>query len=145
MDRLDILRHYYRLTRPIRRLIRRFRYRRMPAGGWGRGWRVLVFRYVGGAREELHVLAPVDGEGFDWETLRVHVQAKSWPEHAHEPGKAVGVMDWAGHHTYIVHPDGRPQRLGMGKLVPGEFGGGTDRGFVLVDVRDAGSEAPSIR
>lgn len=133
-----LLRLRYRLTRPFRRLIRRLRYRRMPKGGWGKGWRVLVFRYGDGMREELHVLAPVDGGDFDWETLRLHVRGKPWPEHRREPGKKTGVTGWAGHHTYVVTSDAEPQRLAMGKLVPGEFGGGTDRGFVLIDVRDAG-------
>lgn len=110
----------------------------MPVGGWGKGWRVLVFRFGDGAREELHVLAPVDGDDFDWETLRAHVRGKPWPDHVHEPGKQIGTMDWAGHHTYVITSDGREQRLSMRKLVPGEFGGGYDRPFMLKDVRDAG-------
>ena len=134
--RLDHLYLYYRLTRPFRRLVHRLRYRPMPPGGWGKGWRVLIFRYRDGLREELHVLAPVDGDDFDWETLRLHVRGKPWPEHKHESGKQTGIMAWVGHHTYVITSDGE-QRLGMSKLVPGEFGGGLDRSFMLEDVRVA--------
>jgi hypothetical protein len=47
-------------------------------------------------------------------------------------------MGWAGHHTFVTDlTDGRPQRLSMGKLVPGEFGGGVDRSLRLIAVREA--------
>lgn len=125
-------------SRALRYLMRRLRYRGMPAGGWGRGWRVLVFRYSHAPREELHVLAPVDGDSFDWETLRIHVRGEPWPDYRHVPGKKTGVLGWAGHHTYVATPEFGNQRMGLGRLVPGEFKGGTDVGFVLIDVRDAG-------
>lgn len=120
-----------------RRLGRRLRYRRMPRGGWGRGWRVLVFRYAHEPRRQLHVLAPVDGEEFDWDVLRHHVRDEPWPRYTHEAGQQTGVMGWAGHHTCVVTEEFGAQRLSTGKLVPGEFGGGVDVGFVLIDVRDA--------
>ena len=129
------LRTWYRTRRVV---MRRLLYRSMPAGGWGRGWRVLVFRYSHPPREELHVLAPVDGDSFDWETLRLHVRGKPWPDHRHAPGKKTGVRGWAGHHTYVATAELGNQRMGLGRLVPGEFQGGTDVGFVLIDVRDAG-------
>jgi hypothetical protein len=128
---------YYRAVGGVRRMIRRLRYRRMPMGGWGEGWRVLVFRLSTPGRPELHVLAPVKGDTLDWETLRIHIRGEPWPDHTHEAGTQVGVMAWQGHHTYVVIDDFGPQRLSMGKLVPGEFGGGVDVGLVLVDVRDA--------
>lgn len=128
---------YYRAAGRLRRLFRLIRRRRMPPGGWGKGWRVLVFRYSHDARRQLHVLAPVDGDGFDWEVLRLHVRGEPWPPHTHEAGHQTGVMDWAGHHTYVVTDEFGAQRLSMGKLVPGEFGGGVDVGFTLIDVRDA--------
>ena len=128
---------YYRAVGGVRRMIRRLRYRRMPTGGWGEGWRVLVFRLSTPGRPELHVLAPVRGDTFDLKTLRIHIRGEPWPDYAHEAGKQVGVMAWEGHHTYVVIDGFGPQRLSMGNLVPGEFGGGVDVGFVLVDVRDA--------
>lgn len=131
------VRLYYRAVGGVRRMSRRLRYRRMPTGGWGEGWRVLVFRLSTPGRPELHVLAPVKGDTFDWKTLRIHICGEPWPAYKHEAGKQVGVMAWEGHHTYVVIDDFGPQRLSMGKLVPGEFGGGVDVGLVLVDVRDA--------
>ncbi|MDP3801091.1 hypothetical protein [Brevundimonas sp.] len=128
---------YYLAFARLHRLVRPIRYRRMPAGGWGKGWRVLVFRYRPGSRRQLHVLAPVDGDQFDWEVLRRHVRGEPWPDHAHDPGHQKGVMAWAGHHTAVVTEEFGPQRLSMGKLVPGEFGGGVDVGFILIDVRNA--------
>lgn len=128
----------WRLKKPFRPLIRRLRYGAMPIGGWGKGWRVLVFRYGDGTGRELHVLAPVDGEELDWETLRRHVRGEPWPEWAPEPGKPVGVLGWAGHHLYVtIEPYGN-QRMQMGRLIPGELKGGVDVSFVLIDVRDAG-------
>lgn len=129
---------YYRAVGGLRRLFRLIRYRRMPRGGWGRGWRVLVFCYAHDARRQLHVLAPVDGDEFDWDVLRRHVRGEPWPPFRHQSGHQTGVMGWAGHHTCVVTDEYGPQRLSMGKLVPGEFGGGVDVGFILVDVRDAG-------
>ena len=138
-SRLEHIRHWFvRRYCRARIALRRLPYRRMPAGGWGRGWRVLVFRYAHAPREELHVLAPVDGEQFDWETLRRHVRGKPWPEYRHEPGRKTGVMGWVSHHTFVITPEYGNQRLGLGRLVPGEFGGGTSVGFTLIDVRDAG-------
>lgn len=58
------------LRKRIRALVRIIRYGRMPNGGWGCGWRVLVFRYLNSPRDELHVLAPVSGDDFDWEVLK---------------------------------------------------------------------------
>jgi hypothetical protein len=126
------------LRKRIRVLIRNARYGRMPSAGWGCGWRVLVFRYLDPPRDELHVLAPVSGDEFDWELLRVFVRGEPWPAYEQEPGKLVGVMGWAGHHTFVTDlTDGRPQRLSMGKLVLGEFGGGADRSLRLIAVREA--------
>ena len=133
---------YYRAVSGFRRTIRRLRYRGMPKGGWGKGWRVLVFRLSTSGRPELHVLAPVDGDTFDWKTLRAHVRGQPWPDHQHEAGKQIGAMAWEGHHTYVVIDGFGPQRLSMGTLVPGEFGGGVNVGFILVDVRDAAITNP---
>lgn len=128
----------WRLKKPVRPLIRRLRYGAMPTGGWGKGWRVLVFRYGDGTRREFQVLAPVDGEELDWETLRRHVRGEPWPEWAPKPGQPTGVLGWAGHHLYVtIDPYGN-QRMQMGRLIPGELKGGVDVGFVLIDVRDAG-------
>jgi hypothetical protein len=139
-SRLEHILYWWRrsYSRATRSLMRRLRYRSMPAGGWGRGWRVLVFRYSHAPRDELHVLAPVNGEEFDWETLRLHVRGEPWPQYRHEPGKKTGVMGWIGHHTLVTTPEFGNQRMGLGRLVPGEFRGGTDVGFTLIDVRDAG-------
>lgn len=126
------------LRRFLRGLARSLRYGRVPAGGWGHGWRVLIFRYGDDPREELHVLAPVSGYEFDWETLRIHVRGEPWPEYRHEPGKKTGVMDWAGHHLYVTPEGDRPQRVSMDKLVPGAFRGGVDRTLLLIAVRNAG-------
>ena len=128
---------WYGATRPLRRLVHRIRYRPMPPGGWGKGWRVLVFRYGHEPRRQVHVLAPVDGDEFDWDLLRLHVRGAPWPEYAHEADRQTGVMGWAGHHTYVVTEEIGAQRVSMGKLVPGEFRGGVDVSFVLIDVREA--------
>jgi hypothetical protein len=128
---------YYRATAKCRRLGRRIRYRRMPVGGWGRGWRLLVFRYGHDPRRRVHVLAPVHADQFDWKVLRPYVRGLPWPRHTPEPGQEAGVIGWAGHHTYLVTDEFGAQRMSMGRLIPGEFGGGVDVGFVLVDVRDA--------
>ena len=96
------VRLYYRAVGGVRRMIRRLKYRRMPADGWGKGWRILVFRLSTPGRPELHVLAPVDGDTFNWKTLRVHVRGEPWPDCTYEAGKQVGVMAWEGHHTYVV-------------------------------------------
>lgn len=126
-----------RVRSAVRRLIRRIRYGRMPADGWGQGWRVLVFRYRDHSRDEVHVLAPVKGASFDWEVLRLHVNGEPWPEFAFEGGKLRGTIGWAGHHTYLMTDHDPPQRLSMGELVPGEFRGGVERTLLLVSVRDA--------
>lgn len=128
---------WYRSARSLRRFLNRFRYRRMPRGGWGKGWRVLVFRQAHEPRRQVHVLAPVDGEAFDWDLLRLHVRGQPWPQYAHEAGQQTGVMGWAGHHIYVVTEEFGPQRIPMDKLVPGEFRGGVDVGLILIDVRDA--------
>lgn len=135
---------YYRGAAQWRRLGRRIRYRRMPIGGWGRGWRLLVFRYAHDRRRCVHVLAPVHADQFDWEVLRPYVRGLPWPRHTPEPGQETGVIGWAGHHTYLVTVEFGAQRLSMGRLVPGEFGGGVDVGFLLVDVRDARLWATSV-
>lgn len=125
--------------RSARALRRTLRYGRVPAGGWGHGWRILVFRYQDGAQEMLHVLAPVAGDDFDWDHLNRLFRDEPWPVIAHPPGTLTGALKAGGHHLYVVaENDSRPQRLSMGKLVPGEFGGGLDRSFVLIAVRDAG-------
>lgn len=127
---------YWRLVRPLRPLIRRLRYGAMPRGGWGRGWQVLVFRYRG-TRRQLHVLAPVDGEELDWETLRRHVRGEPWPAWSTEPGRDIGVLGWVGHHLYVATEAHGNQRMQTGKLIPGELKGGVDVGFVLIGVRGA--------
>lgn len=124
-----------------RRLIRRIRYGPMPSGGWGHGWRVLVFQYGDNHTEELHVLAPVAGDEFDWDLLRTHVRGKPWPPFQHELGRLTGVMEWAGHHLYVTANGDEPQRVSMGKLVPGEFRGGVGRSLLLVEVRYARIES----
>lgn len=129
---------FYRTSGRAKHFLRLIRYRRMPPGGWGKGWRVLVFRYCRPlAKRQLHVLAPVDGDEFDWEVLRRHVHGEPWPDHSHDPGHQTGVMAWAGHHTAVVTEEFGQQRLSMGKLVPGVFGGGVDVRFILIDVRNA--------
>lgn len=127
----------WRLKKPFRPLIRRLRYGAVPTGGWGKGWRVLVFRYRDGTRRQLHVLAPVDGEELDWETLRLHVRGEPWPAWTPEAGRATGVLGWAGHHLYVTTEQYGNQRMQMGKLIPGELKGGVDVGFILIAVRDA--------
>lgn len=134
-----------RYSRPVRRihrawsrLLRRLRFGPVPAAGWGHGWRVLVFRYTDRPRDELHVLAPVRGHEFDWESLRPYTRGLvPWPAYDHAPGKRIGAIGWAGHHTYVVTDGDPPQRLGMGPLVPGEFKGGVERSLLLVAVRPA--------
>lgn len=133
---------YWRLIRPLRPLARRLRYGAMPNGGWGRGWRVLVFRYRDGIRRELHVLAPVVGAELDWETLRRHVRGEPWPHWTPEAGRAIGVLGWAGHHLYVATEQYGNQRMQMGKLIPGELKGGVDVGFILIGVRDARVRQP---
>ena len=134
---------YFRLrySRPVRRIsgawsrmLRRLRYGPVPAEGWGHCWCVLVFR-INRSRDELHVLAPVKGHEFDWDTLRDHVRGRPWPAYAHEPGKRVGFMGWAGHHLFVEMEGYSPQRVMMSKLVPGEFGGGTSCSLMLAEVR----------
>lgn len=132
------LRRLYRTaTTPLQRLRRRMRYGPVSPGGWGRGWRVLVFRLGWPHGGELHVLAPIDGLTFDWERLRPHVRGEPWPDYAHQPGCRTGVMGWAGHHVYLVTDGFAPQRIPMGELVPGEFHGGIDVGLTLIAVREA--------
>lgn len=132
-----IARRYYKALGKLRRLERRVRYRSMPKGGWGQGWRKLIFRYQTSDRRELHVLAPVNGDDFDYDLWNAQVRDDDWPDLTTTGDYDVGVLLGAGHHAYITVPGRAPQRLGMGKLVPGEFGGGTDISFVLIDVRSA--------
>lgn len=120
-------------------IVRRVRYGAVPAGGWGEGWRILVFRYTDRPDQDLHVLAPVKGLDFDWETMRPYTRGiVPWPAYDHEPGTRTGFMGWGGHHTFVITDTDPPQRLSMGKLIPGEFGGGVQRGFLMVEVRKTG-------
>jgi hypothetical protein len=133
-----IARLYYVVPARLGRLMRWFRYRRPPKGGWGHDWRVLVFR-VSPSGRELHVLAPVKGLEFDWELLRLHVRGQARPDHVHRQGVDTAEMAWAGHHIYVVNDELGAQRIPMNKLIPGEFRGGVlDVGLTLIDVRDAG-------
>lgn len=131
-----IARLYYVVPARLRRLLRRLRYRQPPRTGWGKGWRVLVFRQVP-AGNELHVFAPVSGLEFDFELLRRQVRGEVRPEHAHRDGVRTADMAWAGHHIYVVNDEIGAQRIPMDKLIPGEFRGGVlDVGLTLIDVRD---------
>jgi|GEM_PF-6800492 len=132
-----IARLCYVIPGRIDRLLRRIRYRRMPKDGWGKGWRVLVFRRRG-SKPELHVLAPVDGQAFDWDLLRRHVRGEPWPDYARAEGVRTGVMSWAGHHIGVILEDCGFQRIPMEPLIPGLFRGGVDVALTLVDVRDPG-------
>ena len=116
--------------------VRKPRFRRMPRTGWGRGWRTLVFLFDGPGRKELHVLAPVDGDAFDWPLLRDRLSTGDWPVPPAAHGHELGALAGAGHHLYATTSELGPQRLSTGRLIPGEFGGGTDVRFVLIDVRD---------
>ncbi len=130
---------YFRTRSRLTRLGRRLRYRPMPRGGWGEGWRVLVFRYGnrGERPRELHVLAPVSGDAFDWERLKRLVRGEIRPVFAHEAGALTGEMRWAGHHIGVTTEAFGTQRLPMDPLIPGDFRGGVDVGLVLLDVRAA--------
>lgn len=133
-----IARLYYVVPGRLARLMRALRYRRPPRHGWGKGWRVLVFRQRPADRE-LHVLAPVDGLEFDFELLRSQVRGEIRPDHAHQPGVRTARMGWAGHHIFVVNDEIGVQRIPMDRLIPGEFRGGVlDVGLTLVDVRDPG-------
>lgn len=127
-----------RSVRSMLRRVREPRFRRVPRTGWGRGWRTLVFLFDGPGRKELHILAPIDGDAFDWPRLRERLETGRWPmppaAHAH----AIGALAGVGHHLYATMTELGPQRLSTGRLIPGEFGGGTDVRFVLIDVRDPG-------
>lgn len=129
---------YFRATGALTRLARRLRYRPVPPGGWGEGWRILVFRYA--RRDEppqrLHVLAPVSGDAFDWERLKQLVRGEMRPSVQHEAEVLTGEMRWAGHHIGVTTEAFGTQRLPMAKLVPGAFRGGVDVRLVLLDVRD---------
>lgn len=133
----SIARYYYKALGKLRRLDRMIRYRSIPKGGWGQGWRTLIFRYRKNNRRQLLVLAPVDGDKFDYVLWNSHVRQNDWPDIMPRDDYDVGVLEGAGHHAYVILADRGPKRLGMGKLVPGEFGGGTDVSFVLIDVRSA--------
>ena len=130
---------YFRTRSRLTRLGRRLRYRRMPRGGWGEGWRVLVFRYGSGGERprELHVLAPVSGNAFDWDRLKRLVQGEIRPVFAHEAGVLTGEMRWHGHHIGVTTEAFGTQRLPMDPLIPGDYRGGVDVGLVLIDVRAA--------
>lgn len=84
---------------------------------------------------------------FDWVTMKKCLYREDWPTIADCEGYDVGNLTWAGHNVYVILRDIGPQRLGMGKPVPGAFGGGNDTSFVLVDVREAGSatRSPDLR
>lgn len=131
-----IARLYYVVPAGLGRLLRRLRYRQPPRTGWGKGWRVLVFRQTP-AGHELHVYAPVSGLEFDFELLRRQVRGEVRPEHAHREGVRTAEMAWAGHHIHVVNDEIGAQRIPMDKLIPGEFRGGVlDVGLTLIDVRD---------
>ncbi len=129
---------YYVAPARLARLMRRLRYRRPPGRGWGKGWRVLVFRQSG-AKQDIHVLAPVDGLTFDFELLRAQVRGEVRPDHVHQRGVRTAEMGWAGHHIYVANGEIGVQRIPMDRLIPGEFRGGVmDVGLTLIDVRDPG-------
>lgn len=133
------VRPYFRAKGALTRAARRLRYRPVPAGGWGEGWRVLIFRYErrGEPPQRLHVLAPVRGDEFDWERLKQLVRGEVCLSVQHEAAVLIGEMRWAGHHIGVATEAFGTQRLPMDKLVPGSFRGGVDVGLVLLDVRDA--------
>ena len=134
-------RRVVRLRCAFDRLVRRIRYGAVPTAGWGHGWRILVFRYNRQAGNELHVLAPVKGLTFDWETMRPYTrEIVPWPAYDHQEGVRVGTLGWAGHHTFAVIDGYGPQRLSMGSLIPGEFEGGTECSLLLIAVRPTSLE-----
>ncbi|NBW21335.1 MAG: hypothetical protein EBR82_76595 [Caulobacteraceae bacterium] len=98
-----------------------------------------MFRYGnrGERPRELHVLAPVSGDAFDWERLKPLVRGEIRPVFAHEAGALTGEMRWAGHHIGVTTEAFGTQRLPMDPLIPGDFRGGVDVGLVLLDVRAA--------
>lgn len=130
---------YFKAKGALRRAARRLRYRPVPSGGWGEGWRILVFscRRRGEPSQRLHVLAPVRGDAFDWERLKQLARGEVRPFVQHEAGVLTGEMGWAGHHIGVTTEAFGAQRLPMDRLVPGSFRGGVDVGLVLLDVRDA--------
>ncbi len=130
---------YFKAKGALTRAARRLHHRPVPPGGWGEGWRILVFRYErrGEAPQRLHVLAPVRGDDFDWERLKQLVRGEVRPVVQHEAEVLTGEMRWAGHHIGVTTEAFGTQRLPMDKLVPGSFRGGVDVGLVLLDVRDA--------
>ena len=134
-----IARLYYVVPGRLRRLLRRLRYKQPPKGGWGHGWRVLVFKQLPGG-QELHVLAPVSGLEFDFDLLKRHVRGEASPGLAHRDGVRTAAMAWAGHHIGVVNDEIGFQRIPMDKLIPGEFHGGVlDVGLTLIDVLDPAS------
>lgn len=130
---------YFKAKGALRRAARRLLYRPVPPGGWGDGWRILVFRYEprGERPQRLHVLAPVRGDEFDWVRLKHLVRGQVHPSVQHEAGVLTGEMRWAGHHIGVTTEAFGTQRLPMDKLVPGAFRGGVDVGLILIDVREA--------
>jgi len=132
-------RAYFKAKGTLTRTARRLRYRPVPDGGWGEGWRVLIFRCErrGKSSQRLHVLAPVRGDEFDWGRLKQLVRGEVRPSVQHEETVLVGEMRWAGHHIGVTTEAFGTQRLPADKLVPGSFRGGVDVGLVLLDVRDA--------
>lgn len=130
---------YFRAKGVLRRTARRLRYRPVPPGGWGEGWRILVFQYErrGEPSQRLHVLAPVRGDEFDWDHLKQLVRGEVRPSVQHEADVLTGEMRWAGHHIGVTTEAFGRQRLPMDKLVPGAFRGGVDVGLILIDVREA--------
>lgn len=130
---------YFKAKRALGRAACGLRYRPVPPGGWGVGWRNIVFRYErrGEAPQRLHVLAPVRSDEFDWGCLKQLVRGEVCPAVRHDPEVLTGEMRWAGHHIGVTAEGFGTQRLPMDKLVPGSFRGGVDVGLILLDVRDA--------
>lgn len=132
---------YYTVPARVGRSARRLRFLRPPAGGWGQGWRVLVFRVSPGGHD-LHVLAPVNGLELDQELLRLQIRGEIKPDHVYR-GARTAEMAWGGHHIYVVNDEIGAQRIPMSELILGEFrGGAAGTELTLVDVRAADIAQP---